>query len=88
MSGSDDPALTPEVINYDTYGIAVTKAIIDRSDKVATISFMRPIKALHPNDLDITEGQTYNVFISYGIFKDEMDSDTTKVKGMVHTGDI
>ena len=66
---------------YDTYGIAVTQQVINIADKVASVSFMRPIKAIHPHDLDILEGQTYNIFVTYGIFPDESSQDVKMVRG-------
>jgi len=59
----------------DVYGIAVMKHVINKKDKTAVLTFMRPMKAIHPYDLEITPGQTYNAFISYGIFPNEMSRD-------------
>lgn len=54
--------------SVDVYGISVNSQVINREDKVAHLVFMRPIKAIHPQDLEIVQGQTYNIFVSYGIF--------------------
>jgi hypothetical protein len=53
LKGVIDPKYTKHVTNNDTYGIAVTKQIINKADKIAMITFIRPIKAIHPQDLEI-----------------------------------
>lgn len=55
---------------------------------VASLTFMRPIKAIHPEDLEIVQGQTYNIFVSYGIFPDETSTEPAYVRGNIQTGDI
>ena len=52
------------------------------------MSFMRPMKAIHPSDLDIVAGQTYSAYITYGIFPDANTRDTELVMGMSKTGDV
>lgn len=63
-----DDRITEGVKTVDFYGISVNSQVINREDKVAHLVFMRPIKAIHPQDLEIVQGQTYNIFVSYGIF--------------------
>ena len=67
----------------DVYGISVNMQVINREDKVAHLTFMRPIEAIHPKDLEIVQGQTYNIFVSYGIFPDQDSTDTSYVMGQI-----
>jgi hypothetical protein len=75
--------ITEGVKSVDVYGISVNMQVINREDKVAHLTFMRPIKAIHPQDLEIVQGQTYNIFVSYGIFPDEESTDTSYVMGQI-----
>lgn len=78
-----DDKITVGVKTQDVYGISVNSQVINREDKVASLTFMRPIKAIHPEDLEIVQGQTYNIFVSYGIFPDEASTDTALVRGNI-----
>ena len=51
LEEATDETITEGVKTYDYYGIATTRQIINRADKIAHVEFMRPIKAIHPSDL-------------------------------------
>ena len=66
----------------DLYGIAVTKHIINTIEKMATISFMRPMAPLHHDDIKLEENQVYSAYINYGIFPNaESDREVKYVEG-------
>lgn len=83
-----DEKVTEGVKSSDVYGISVNSQVINIEDKVASLTFMRPIKPIHPQDLEIVQGQTYNIFVSYGIFPDAENDETKYVRGNMQTGDI
>lgn len=57
QNGAPDSTYIAETdVEKDLHGIAVTKAIIDMTEKKAQISFLRPMTALSPYDSDLVEG--------------------------------
>jgi|TARA_B110000285_G_C14979967_1_gene540846 hypothetical protein len=59
--------------NFDPYGIAVLNNIIDKTEKRAHITFIRPMKALSQYDIDLEAETYYRVYFNYGIFSSDTD---------------
>jgi hypothetical protein len=65
----------------DTHGIGVLKTIIDATEKKTKITFMRPMVSQSLYDTDLVAGETYGLYINYGVFDDMNDNDNSKVRG-------
>lgn len=83
--------VTPNADNQDRldpYGIAVLETMIDKTEKRAHITFIRPMKALSDYDIDLEKDTYYRVYFNFGIFDNENDTDKAKLKGLVSNSDM